>query len=298
MPVLDTIRRYTPLGLRFWDAATETRVTGGLRVRVWPEAAPQQVAHGRQTASGDVAVHDIASLAPVEHTGDVGAVPPTTYVVAVDDTLRRFMPIAFTVDLPRAESGFFTLARPESPPEETPPGIYLFSAPTRQVPTTLAVVRAFLEDAVSGGPAAFAAMYVELIDGDVDGPPDDRRWTGMADASGVVQVLFPYPRVPPMPRASPPGEGRPLARQQWSLRIHVRYRPVAQDLRSGTHTPTLRSIFRQPPAALVVDASGAPGESATVEAVLRYRIPTVVRTAGLGPDEQGKLLVRPTTSPP
>lgn len=120
----------------------------------------------------------------------------------------------------------------------------------------------------------------------------------MADASGVVQVVFPYPRVPLMPRASPPGEGRPLARQLWSLRIQVRYRPEAQDLRPGADVPTLRSVFRQAPATLVVDASGGPVESANMEVALRHRVPTVVRTAGLSPDEQGTLLVRPTVSPP
>lgn len=299
MHVLDTIRRYTPLGLRFWDAATETRVVGGLQVRVWPEAAPQHAARGHRTVAGDVAVHGIAGLADVERTGDVEAVPPSTYVVAVDDPSGRFVSTAFTVELPRAERGFYTLARPESPPEATPPGIYLFSAPTRPVPTRLAVVQASLRDADTGDPAAFAALRVEHADdtGD-DAPPDDRVWAGMADKTGAVQVVFPYPRLPLLPRASPPGEGHPLAYQQWPLRVQVHYTPAAQDVRPGTRVPTLSSVFRQSRAPLIVDVSAGPVESPTMDVTLRHRVPAVVRTAGLEPDEEGLLLVRPTASPP
>ncbi len=298
MPVLDTIRRYTLLGLRFWDAATETRVTGRVQVRVWPEGAPRLAARGRRTVGGDVAVHGIAGLADAERTGSIGAVSPSTYVVAVDDPAGRFVSTAFTVELPRLERGFYTPARPESPPGVRPSGIYLFSAPTRSVSTTLAVVRAFLRDATTGGPAAFAAMHVEQVDGSADAAPDDRAWAGMADATGGVQVLFPYPRLPLLPRSSPPGEGRPLARQQWALRIQVHYTPSAQDVRPGARVPTLQSVFRQSPATLVVDASNGLIESATMDVILRHRVPTVVRTAGLGPDEEGRLLVRPSTSPP
>ena len=298
MPVLDTIRRYTPLGLRFWDAATETRVRSGLRVRVWPEAMPDRVTHGHRTVGGDMAVHNITGLEVVERTGDVGAAPVAPYVAAVEDPLGRFVPTAFTVDLPRAERGFYTLAHPESPPGPTPPGIYLFSAPTRPVRATLAVVRAFLRDVTTDQPASFAAMYVEYVDGEDDGVPDDRVWVGMAGADGVVQVLFPYPRLPLMPRASPPGEGRPLARQQWPLRIRIRYAPTAQDVRPGAPVPTVGSVFRQSPATLLVDASNGTTEAAAMEVSLRHRVPTVVRTAGLPPDEQGVLLVRPATSPP
>jgi hypothetical protein len=302
MPVLDTFRHYTPLGLRFWDAATETRVTGPLRVRIWPESHPQQVALGRETISGDVAMHGIPGLARIEREGvpvgvSPGSLSPTTYVVQVDDPLRRYVSASFRVDLPRAERGFFTLQREDSPPDSRPPGIYLFSAPSRSVPIRLAVVRATLRRTDTGGPAAFAAVFVEQDHG--GSPPDEPAgaWVGMADRDGSVQILFPYPPITFLPRSSPPGEGRPLSEQTWPLRLRVAYAPAELDRPNGAGVPTLRSVFRQSSATLRTDAS-PPEDAADIAITLRDRRPCIARTAGLPPAERGPLFVTPAGSPP
>lgn len=296
MPLLETFRRYTPLGFRFWDAATDARVATPLAVRVWLQDDPRQQAAGDPTVGGNIAVHNIPGLRAIEREGippgtPPGSLPTETYVVQVDDPERRFLPISFRVDLPRVERGFFTIHRDDSPPEDRPPGIFLFSAPERPVPTTLAVVRVSLRRTDTGGPAAFAALFVELDDGGSD--PDGRLWAGISDANGNAQILFPYPRVEFVPRGSPPGEGSALANYTWPLRVRVQYAPDHLDTPPGAQVPELRSIFSQANATLIPDASAPSTDAPDMALTLRYRRPGVVQTANQPPADRGFLLVQP-----
>lgn len=296
MPLIETFRRYTPLGLRFWDAATDTRVSGALAVRVWLEDDPRQQVSGRPTVGGNVAVHNIPGLSEVERSGvpagtPPGSLPQATYVVEVKDLDRRFVPTAFRVDLPRAERGFYTIHEDGSPPEDRPPGVFLFSAPERPVPTQLASVRASMRRADTGAPVAFAAVYAELDDGGAD--PAGRLWAGVSDANGNVQILFPYPRVEFVPPPSPPSDSRPLSEYTWPLRFRVHSAPDDLDTPDGAEVPDLQSIFDQDPATLIPDASAPSTSSPDLAVSLQHGRPCVAATANAPPEERGYLRVQP-----
>ena len=55
----ETTRLYAPLGIRFWDAATDSQVHDGLAVRAWPADSPELVAEAFLTRSDIYAFRDL-----------------------------------------------------------------------------------------------------------------------------------------------------------------------------------------------------------------------------------------------
>ena len=215
---LETLSRNAPLGLRFWDTATATSTIYGLHVEVFPRNNPRARTVAQMNRSGVYVVHQRPLSFPPPSPRDfefsdaepdvLWSTPTRTYRVEVTDPEDRFLPIAFDADLPAR--GVFTWRAPFlSPPQAvTLPGeagspppllierVPLFSAPSRPLPEPLAVVYAQIREMGTGRDAAWIVLTV-AIDGVV-------RGVGLADASGRVAVMFPYPEPPRVSLASPP----------------------------------------------------------------------------------------------
>lgn len=239
---------FTPLGVRFWDAAREAPVGPGLELVAWPEHAPGLRRRGSLTRAGVYLLQGLPGLAALERPADEPpASPPPSrrFVVEVRDRERRFVPVVFRLDLPYR--GIYPTAS-QSSPGGGPPGFYLFSAPTRP-PAGLAVLRAELREP-GGAPAAHALVEVQ-------GP--DSTWYGVADAGGTAAVMFAYPPFGATPPTSPP---RPAALasqpQRWPISVRVRYQPSAQIVPPGSLLPELPSLFAQSLAPIRPTAAAPP----------------------------------------
>ncbi|HEX5165876.1 MAG TPA: hypothetical protein VFV93_10815 [Thermomicrobiales bacterium] len=252
---LEQITIFTPLGIRFWDAALDRQVTDGLVVTARRPGSNQRPVRAFRTRSGIYAFRGLPGLRAIEYPVDdadrLGGSPPalTGFFVEVVDEERRFVPTVFTVDVP-----FEGIYPTGSSDPMAPPGVYLFSAPTRPVASSLAVVRAQLAERPAGGeeqPAAFALLEVEVA----GRPPA----FGIADELGNVAVQFPYPRFSTaLPNGSPPASADGSASQRWPIRVRVRFDPPALDVPIGSSIPTLRSIFSQRPGAIQAGSGPAP----------------------------------------
>lgn len=290
--LVETLTRFTPLGVRFWDVGTARPVRAGLRVTAWPEGASGAGTTAFLTTSGVYALQDLPGLRDVEW-GDAPASGPGVvplqrrYVVAVQDTEGRFVPTAFVIDLPREELGIYPPPVAGSLGDEAVPGYYLFSSASRATPAGTAVVRAQLEDAVTGAPAAHAVLAVEV---------DGETWYGLADRAGAVSAVFPVPAFHHTLTGSYPEGGTPLYEYAWPLTVRVRYAPGAVETPPEAGVPLLRSLFDQPEALLygVAPGSLAPEPpDAALAASLVYGRDTTLRSEG-----RSSLLVEPAVSFP
>lgn len=269
--ILERQTIFTPLGIRFWDPATDSQVAHGLQVRAWPDGATEPVRPAFRTASGVYAFQGLPGLRNVEYpTGDGSAGPPAgqRFVVAVEDQQRRFLPVVMRVDAPF--TGIYPTALAGSPPGETLPGFYLFSAPWRVV-TTLAAVRADMVRQSTGEPAAHAVLALDVQDSGV--------WHGVADERGSVAVFFPIPPFQATLGSSPPGPQAPPQEQQWQVTARVLYEPAHLETPAGAGQPDLRTILTQAVGAVWPTASGAPAGS--LDATLGFGVDLILRTAGL-----------------
>lgn len=267
---------FTPLGIRFWDPASDSQVAHGLRVRAWPDGATGPVRTAFRTASGIYAFQGLPGLRAVEYPAANGgglSSPPVQerFVVAVEDEQRRFLPVTLRVDAPF--TGIYPIALLSSPPGgETPPlpGFTLFSAPWRAA-SALAAVRADLVRESTGHPAAHAVLELDVEDSGV--------WHGIADERGSVAVFFPIPPFQATLGSSPPGPQAPPQEQQWQVTARVLFQPTHLETPAGAAQPDLRTILTQAGGVVWAAAGGAP--AATLAATLRFGQDLVLQTAGL-----------------
>lgn len=257
----------TPLGLRFWDAVTDTQIREGLTVRARP-AAGGRVTFAHRTLSGVYAFHGLPGMHDLEYPrGDSDASPSVArpFEVTVTDDSGRFLPTRFAVDLPHA--GLYAVAT--SPPGAAA-GFYLFSAPARTVPPGVAVLRAQLVDATEDAPAAHAVVEVTIL---------GQRWFGIADERGVVAVLVPYPPFAGTLAASPPAgsTGVPLSAQAWEVAVAVRYDALRLAPDTGD-VPLLGAVLGQAPGAMRPRAGDVPVP--VLSEHLRFGDPLLLRTEG------------------
>lgn len=263
---------FTPLGIRFWDPATDSQVAHGLRVRAWPDGATEPIRTAFRTASGIYAFQGLPGLREVEYPADSSgsASPPVVqrFVVAVEDEQRRFLPVTMRVDLPFY--GIYPTALVASPPGEALPGFLLFSAPWRTA-TALAVVRADLVRESTGAAAAYAVLELDV--------EDSGTWHGIADERGSVAVFFPIPPFQATPGSSPPGPQAPPQAQQWQVAARVLYEPAHLETPAGADAPDLRTILTQAAGAIWATAAGAP--AAALNATLSFGQDLILRTTGL-----------------
>src|SRR5690242_5388935 len=109
-PVVERLTRVTPLGLRFWDAATRQAVTEGLVVTAYPAPAgslptpsPRPQTPGREatvTPAGVYVFQHLPGLGAAERgagDADFWHDPPVTrsFTIEVVDLLGRFQAVSF-----------------------------------------------------------------------------------------------------------------------------------------------------------------------------------------------------------
>ena len=272
--ILERQTIFTPLGIRFWDPATDSQITHGLQVQAWPDGATGPVRTAFRTASGVYALQGLPGLRDVEYppvssSGGLASPPlAQRFVVAVEDHQRRFLPAVMRVEAPFI--GIYPTALAASPPGEALPGVYLFSAPWRAA-TTLAAVRADLVRESTGEPAAHTVLELDVEDSGV--------WYGIADARGSVAVFFPIPPFQATLGSSPPGPQAPPHEQLWQVTARVLFQPSHLETPAGAASPDLRTILTQASGVVWASASGAP--AAEFEATLAFGQDLILRTAGL-----------------
>lgn len=276
---------FTPLGIRFWDPATDAQIGDGLRVRAWPDGATGPVRDAFRTGGGIYAFQGLAGLHDLEYPREDGpASPPPAqrFVVSVEDQQRRFLPAVMRVDAPFF--GIYPTAAAVSPPDDSLPGVYLFSAPWR-LASALSSVRADLVRQSTGQPAAYAVLELEV--------EDSGTWHGIADERGCVAVLFPVPPFQATLGSSPPGPQAPPQEQQWQVTARVLYDPANLQTPAGAGLPDLRTILTQTAGAVWPAAAGPP--AAAMNATLSFGQDLILRTSGLA---ETRLLIDTSASLP
>jgi hypothetical protein len=279
---LEIVTGHAPVALRVVDVATGAAVADGLDINITPRfgGRPQQAI---VNTSGIWSAHGVSGLHGYEFgsADDIAArrAARRPFRVTINDPGGNFLAVAFDADLP--SDGFFVeVAAPSSPPLTSlaewplPPGVAgvpLFSAPSRAVPGSLAVLRAELREAGTERPAA-AALLAASVDG-------TNRGLGLADQLGRVLVLFPYPEPAGRAMSSPPA----ATVFRWSVELTAFYIPRAAGT-AAADVPDLAAVLAQlaaPPQRLLASV-GSP-------------------TVALGPlllDDRGPLVVRSGLAPP
>jgi hypothetical protein len=289
--VLERISTFTTLGLRFWEAALDQQVRDGLVVTARPAIArtvPRRAA--TRTLSGVYAFPGLPGLRDVEHgLAGPGDSPGERrrFVIEVDDALRRYVPVAFDVELPLPYRGVFLFGGLHDSPGERPLGMLLYAAATRRRPTWIGAVAGELVDAATRRPAAHALLAATDPNGEV--------WHGVADEGGRFSVWMAYPAIEELPAGSPqPAGGVPLLERTWPIRLEVFYSPDTRRALPGTRLPDYGSVLTQQPAVVwdeAPEAGGAPALDWTGE--LRLGRELNPRTTGMT-----QLLVGPETTSP
>ncbi len=261
----DRLTLVAPLGLRFHDVTTGALVGDGLSVWAYPVGRPGAKRAAVGNRKGVYVLHHGYGLREREQ-GDGSRsywdnpVPPNKdFVIEVTDEQQRFQPFQFTASLP-AEGIYEWDVILESPLSGRST-IPLFSSAIRSVSAGMAIIRAELWDTSIDGPAAWA-MLEAFTGGKFLG-------RGVADETGRIALIFPYPTplsfAPASPPGSPPGSppvatSPPLTEQIWSLELRAFYtpeRPVFSPpdfSETGQALPDLRFTLTQPAATMWADA--------------------------------------------
>jgi hypothetical protein len=213
---LERVTVTCPLGVRFFDTATNTIVADGLLVEAYPVGNPARRVTAVPNRSGVWAFHGLPGLREFEYSADdekrwTPEPPKRRFVVEVIDSQNRFLPSRFAIDAPaRALSVGDEFASPLVPALRT---VSLFSSPGRPVPGGFALVRAQLFEDGGGTPAAWTLVEIRIS-------VLDRTVTaqGIADREGRLALIFPYPEPGNVSIGSPVGAGPQLLSQQsWTL---------------------------------------------------------------------------------
>lgn len=242
--ILERLTRVAPLGLRFWDALTNTFVSEGLSVQAVPKLTSGvylgKAALAFPNRSGVFVFQSLPGLREAEFgagDADYWAAPPVQkdFIVSVVDTLARFLPFRLELKAPVQRILDFTCAgggfSPVLPTQ--PQGIVpLFSAPGRSAPGGIAILRAGIVRG-AGDPARWA--LVEAYS------QNKILARGMADRNGQVALFFPYPKIV---LNNPMDSRPPLTEQTWpvDLKVFSALSPPEGDL------PNLCEVAGQPEA--------------------------------------------------
>lgn len=235
----EAITLFTPLGIRFWDRVQNRQISNNLIVTARSEMNNSPVTQAFRTASGIYAFHGLPGLHDAEYPDenfDFDTYPTRRFFIEVIDMKQQFLPVIFSVLAPM--KGIFPGNSGGSPPENALPGFYLFSAPTRSVLPGLAVIRGQIQEKVTGYPASYAVLEIQI---------NGKKWYGISNKQGSVSILFPYPKFISTLLISPPEETVPLPfhQQKWNMTIEVRYEPETLTYPHNGEIPELRSIFKQ-----------------------------------------------------
>ena len=280
--VIESLEVFTPLGLRFFDAALQRSITNNLTVNAWPKNGPKKVTTAQRNRSDVYTFRWLPGMRPVEHRYrdeaffDASIPQRRDFVVKVSDSTHRFQPVAFEVSLPLPDRGVFLDFDFGSPPQYLPRGIPLFSAPTRRSGERMLAVRATLLDTVNRRPASWALVRIDA--------PHGRIFRGIADGEGRVAVVFPYPGLEESFTGSPAslGNGRRLGERGWDIRISIFYQPSHLVNLHGTTVPEYRTVLNQRLATIwSVPANPSSLPVNELNDRLEFGQELVLRTAGL-----------------
>jgi len=312
---LDRLTMVAPLGLRFHDTSTGVLVGDGLSVWAYPVGRPTAKRSAIGNRKGVYVLHHGYGLREREN-GDGSRsywdnpVPPNKdFVIEVTDEQRRFQPFQFTASIP-AEGIFKWDASLDSPLAERTT-VPLFSAPTRNVASGMAAIRADLWDTSLDAPAAWAVIET-FTAGKFLG-------RGIADDAGRIAVIFSYPPPLSFAPASPPGSPlgsppvattAPLTEQVWPLELRAFYTPVRPVVsppefieEAGPPLPDLRFTLSQPAATLWADAEQT---EILLETNLRFGRELILKSrpspssppSPLSQTRDSVLFITPAVSPP
>ena len=257
MVVLDRLTIVTPLGVRFQDAATGEVIADGLTVSAYPINRPNARQSLFLNRRGVYVLRHAPGLRDVENgAGDSdywnNLPPKKDFVIEVRDGQSRFVPFQFAVGLPAEWNQAVS-----SPPAIK--SVPLYSAATRTLPAGMAVVRADLWDPTRGDDGEVAPSAVLELHNN-----DQLVARGIADESGKIALLFPYPAPRSFAVASPPGSplsSPPVATtpaltdQVWTFRVRAFYAAPLQSPQTSTENslPDLNAVLDQPEAKLWAD---------------------------------------------
>jgi len=265
LPVIERLPITAPLGLRFRDSVTGAVVSDGLIVTAWSRRNPARRMTATTSLSGIYSFRRLPDLLEVENGSGDDAFwrnPPVSrqFVIEVVDLADRFQPFRFEVTAPTR--GVYTgedLMLDSSPIDSTgPSGIPLFSAPTRSVPSSMAVIRGELREPPAapgqrGAPAAWAVVEAEF--------GERRLARSFADEQGRVALIFPYPELETNPlttgNGSPSGSGPALREQRWNVILRAAYgqlRPTSP-VAGAPALVDWEDLFSQPAAILWSDTA-------------------------------------------
>ena len=264
--------RVTPLGLRFWDTLSENSVGEGLTVSAYPSGDPSRRVEAISNRLGIYLLQNLPGLRELEFSrGDAdywSMVPKKPFVIAVTDPHGRFQPFTFHADLPFRDVLTSPCVAVSSPPDLADvPGIPLYSAVTRPVPSGTAVIYAQLWDSSNDRPASWAVVEALF----------DHHFLarGFADREGRLALVFPYPEPSDSassPPSSPPlGNAPSLLEQTWPVELHAFYKPQ----QPIPEIPDLCQTLNQSPATLLSTLSPA---FPLTEVILHYGQELVVRS--------------------
>jgi hypothetical protein len=295
--VLETVYALAALGIRFYDPATGTAVSEGLRVsaQMLNTGRTQRVGKVRAGIRSGAGVYVLNGIYPTaERQERFDAVPARRAVVDVEDTRGRFLPVSFEVSVPlfgafRGVGAWLT--RPlllPVPPAGDEEGVYLWSQPSRPIPASL------------------NAVYAQVVIGSGDNPPpapyalvhiltttNQFYAAGFTDARGSLMIPVPYPAL------TEPDLGDPLPSlmaQQFALRVRVFYQsdPDLRPALPGSRVPDLAALLGQPQVQ-IARRRNADDTLVTANALnfnLLFEQPTVLRTLR-GPDGEPFLRIQP-----
>lgn len=267
-----SLRLRALLGISFWEMGTDTPVTEGLVVRAYALDPQGNVRRGLSpihavpNAEGVYVFHKLPGWSGPHEAADGEADPieKRSFLFEVRDDRGRFLPMAMKVTEPHRRSDLFWTAG--QPLQVVPPRVYLFSAPSRSVPSTMAALRTQLWDDETGAPAAHA--LVEVTHGaDV--------WHGLADTQGSVLVLFAYPKYESS--GSTNGDGGWFDRS-WGLEVRVRYQRDTHGQVPRLGLMDLAAIVNQPYARIVAHEGELPVD--VLECSLSFGEELILRTEG------------------
>ncbi|MER0169333.1 MAG: hypothetical protein DU489_01720 [Nitrosomonas sp.] len=238
------------IGLRLWDAVTATHLWDGLEIDVVARARPQSRARAFVNRSGIYCVMGLPGLRDFELGNDeddveIWRTALRHYRIEVRDPFDRFHSFTFNADL--LIRGFLNWMAPWTSPIESlvlptdngsPPGsmaarIPLFSAPSREIPGTFAVVRSQLQEKETKRHAAWCLLTVSI----------DKviRGVGVADKEGRVVIIFSYPERPRPVLTSPLTTINDF---RWDIELAAYYVPKTEDT-LASDIPDLAAILDQ-----------------------------------------------------
>jgi hypothetical protein len=292
---------FTVLGIQFWDQTLDQPITDSLTVTAQLQGADYPLVPAFRTGSGTYAFQGLPCLHDIEYPPAGVQAPASpqntfTFVITVSDSLQRFLPTLFSVDLPLSYPGLFLSNHTGSPSAAA--RAYLFTSPTRIAATGMSVIRVSLWDHDQNQAAAFAAIQVSI---------GGQEWIGIADDQGRAQVQFPSPLLQSLSLGSPPGSGQgPTTSVSWPIEVSVRYEPAQlrfslQGVPDVTwpwnRTPSIKSILHeQQPALIWQQEAGPPVTEWT--GTLNYGSPLILRTTLNNPgDISSVLMISQNTSP-